>query len=202
LFFVEVALCGVFFAMGYLIGRNSTRTSLATGGDSSAAGDSASGQRQQAEPPRDPAAQPDASSARAEDAPMPPGIETRPAQDGAGAATLSAEPEPKRAAPVVSKPASPVVRTVVPAVLPGVVPASLLEAGASYLQVAALQQRADADNVIRTLREQSLPAMMAQNPKDGLFHVLVGPYHQIAQVGEAKAKLKMLGFANAFVQRQ
>ena len=32
LFFVVVALCGVFFAMGYLIGRNSTRTSLATGG--------------------------------------------------------------------------------------------------------------------------------------------------------------------------
>src|SRR5579862_6859343 len=79
LFFVVVALCGVFFAMGYLIGRNSTRTSLATGGDSSAAGDSASGQRPQAEPPRDPAAQPDAISARAEDAPVPPGIETRPA---------------------------------------------------------------------------------------------------------------------------
>jgi len=29
----------------------------------------------------------------------------------------------------------------------------------------------------------------------------VGPYHQTAQVAEAKAKLKTLGFANAFVQK-
>jgi hypothetical protein len=30
---------------------------------------------------------------------------------------------------------------------------------------------------------------------------LVGPYHQTADVADAKARLKSLGFANAFVQK-
>ena len=36
LFFVVVALCGVFFAMGYMIGRNSTKTTLGTDAASAA----------------------------------------------------------------------------------------------------------------------------------------------------------------------
>jgi Flp pilus assembly protein protease CpaA len=31
LFFVVVALCGVFFAMGYMIGRNTSKVALLTG---------------------------------------------------------------------------------------------------------------------------------------------------------------------------
>ncbi len=75
------------------------------------------------------------------------------------------------------------------------------EAGATYLQVAA-QHRADANNLVKTLREQNLPAVVAASSKEDLFRVLVGPYHQTAQVAEAKDKLKALGFANAFVQKQ
>src|SRR5437764_12272500 len=80
LFFVVVALCGVFFAMGYLVGVNSAKAPLANGGDSTSAAGAASGQRPQPEPPRDDAssasAHPDASSA-----PSPPGVQTRPALD-------------------------------------------------------------------------------------------------------------------------
>jgi len=65
-----------------------------------------------------------------------------------------------------------------------------------------LQQRSDADNLMRTLREKELPAVVSQNTKDGLFRVLVGPYRQTVQVAEAKEKLKTLGFANAFVLKQ
>jgi cell division septation protein DedD len=81
-------------------------------------------------------------------------------------------------------------------------PAAAVEPGASYLQVAALQQRVDAENLIRTMHEKELPAIVAPNAKDGLFHVLVGPYHQTVQIAEAKEKLKVLGFANAFVTKQ
>jgi cell division septation protein DedD len=75
------------------------------------------------------------------------------------------------------------------------------EAGASYLQVTALP-RADADGVVKTLRDQSFPTILAASSKDGLFRVLVGPYHQTSQLADAKARLKAIGFGSAFVQKQ
>jgi cell division septation protein DedD len=74
------------------------------------------------------------------------------------------------------------------------------ETGAMWLQVTALKQP-DADNLVKTLREQSFPAVVAASSKPDLFRVLVGPYHQTSDVADAKAKLKGLGFANAFVQK-
>jgi cell division septation protein DedD len=54
---------------------------------------------------------------------------------------------------------------------------------------------------VKTLREQKLPALLADSSKPDLFRVLVGPYRQTADVADAKARLKALGFANAFVQK-
>ena len=75
------------------------------------------------------------------------------------------------------------------------------DADGTYLQVTALR-RSDADNLVKTLREQNFPAIVAESPKADLFRVLVGPYSQMAQGADAKARLKALGFANAFVQKQ
>jgi cell division septation protein DedD len=72
--------------------------------------------------------------------------------------------------------------------------------GGAYLQVGAVS-RVDAENLVRTLKEQKLPALMSESPKKGLFRVLVGPYRQTADLAEAKSRLKALGFDNAFVQR-
>lgn len=184
LFFVVVALCGVFFTMGYVVGSHATKMAMATGGDTAApagsAAETSTGQRRQqdAEAPRETQAEPSPTSSTE---PPAPGVDTKPALDTpAPGAAPSAAPAP---APATST---------APA-------AATLEAGAQYLQVAALQQRADADNLIRTMHEKDLPAVVSQNPKDGLFRVLVGPYHQTVQVAEAKEKLKTLGFANAFV---
>jgi cell division septation protein DedD len=69
-----------------------------------------------------------------------------------------------------------------------------------WLQVAALRHD-DAAKLVRTLKEQDFPARLADSPKPDIFRVLVGPYRQTAQVADAKAKLKSLGFANAFVQK-
>jgi cell division septation protein DedD len=183
LFFVVVALCGVFFAMGYLIGRNSTKgivASAPSGEDGSAANAAPAASAPVAPTPADtapstqiPAAADNAGGPEAQ----PAGIQTQPARDTPG--QPAAAPAPVAAAGA----------TVTP------------EAGATYLQVAA-QHRADADNLVRTLREQNLPAVVAASSKEDLFRVLVGPYHQTAQVAEAKDKLKALGFANAFVQKQ
>jgi cell division septation protein DedD len=190
LFFVVVALCGVFFAMGYLIGRNSTKGVVA--GVGNAPEETASNSTTTAAAP--PAATPaDASSPESAAAAQNPAeAETQPA---GVATTQPARDTPGEPAPATSAPASaPASKQAVSAV---VTP----EAGASYLQVTALR-RADADNLVRTLREQSLPAVVAASSKADLFRVLVGPYHQTAQIADAKDKLKALGFANAFVQKQ
>lgn len=178
LFFVVVALCGVFFAMGYMMGRPSGKQ-LAAIPETNPAAQSApapeQSQSQEAEPPREtapPEAQPSAPADTSANTP-PPATQTQPAHD------------------VPNAPSAPAAAAAAPAVP---------ETGATYLQVTALR-RSDADNLVKTLKEQNFPALLADSSKPDLFRVLVGPYHQTADVADAKARLKALGFANAFVQK-
>jgi DedD protein len=198
LFFVVVALCGVCFAMGYIIGRNSSKPAAAADAPQPQA--AAPAHAQDTEPPRQtseaasdagsaspaaqgpaqvsPAAQPsDSPAAVSNGAPANDPVVTRPGRDVA---------QPARATEAETSPVS-----TSPAPQPG---------GGSYLQVGAVS-KVDAENLVRTLKEQKLPAMMAESPKRGLFRVLVGPYRQTADLAEAKSRLKTLGFDNAFVQR-
>jgi len=175
LFFVVVALCGVFFAMGYMVRGNSLKGSLSTTDDSSAASQAATIKRQQPEPPRETgdAPAPEAATPTTEGAPP---DSTHPAEDAAAAPGLP----PEETKPIKTEPQ---------------------ENGATYVQVVALG-RADAEATVRTLREQHLPALLAASSKEGLFRVLVGPYHQTVDVADAKARLKTLGFSNTIVQKQ
>jgi len=171
LFFVVVALCGVFFALGYMVRGSSLKSSAATADNPTAAGVSPSDtvKRQQPEPPT---AEPPAQTA--ETAPE----STRPAQDA-----------PPTTAPLPAAPAPDASSVTTP------------EVGASYVQVGALA-RADAEATVRTLREQHFPALLAASSKEGLYRVLVGPYHQTTDVADAKARLKALGFSDTIVQKQ
>ena len=189
LFFVVAALCGVFFAMGYMLGRKGEKPAVASPEASAAPATNASSispspapQAKDAEPPRETV--PDETSP-AEAAATDASQTTAPATAAAGKSTTSPAPETP-AASVQTKPA--LDTPVTP------------EAGATWLQVTALR-RADADNLVKTLREQNFPAAVASSSKPDLFRVLVGPYHQTADVADAKARLKALGFANAFVQK-
>jgi cell division septation protein DedD len=177
LFFVVVALCGVFFAMGYMMGRPSAKTPLANPEASQtpavAAPEVQQQVQQQSEPPRETTEV--AKPAPADPQPQPAPIETKAARD---------TPPP----PVAAAPEAPAAGVSVP------------QEGATYLQVTALL-RSDADKLVKTLREQNFPALVAESSKPDLFRVMVGPYHQTADVADAKARLKALGFANAFVQK-
>jgi cell division protein FtsN len=189
LFFVVVALCGVFFAMGYMVRGNSLKGSLSTppAADSNAA-PADPVKRQQPEQPSAtepvPASDVPPSTAPATSDPQAagaPAAETRPAQD---------------------TPASPIAAPMSVAAKPEERPAGVTDGGSIYVvQVAALA-RADAESTARTLREQHLPATVASSSKEGLFRVLVGPYHLTTDVANAKARLKTLGFADTIVQKQ
>lgn len=183
LFFVVVALCGVFFAMGYMIGRNTAKpvsSSLegsAPAAVSAAAPQAAAPQTQNTEPPQTAAAE--------TELPNPSEVEVQPAANLVNAKAQTST----STAPVQS------VSTQAAHDIP-----SVPEAGATYLQVTALR-RADADNLVKSLREQNFPAVLAESSRPDLFRIMVGPYHQTADVADAKARLKALGFANAFVQK-
>jgi cell division septation protein DedD len=178
LFFVVVALCGVFFALGYMIGRNTSKLSAANLEGSAAAAaapaQAPARQSQDAEPPRE-------TAGGETELPNPAPADVQPA-----VGTLDAKPQATATVPV---------KTVAAQDVP-----AAPEAGAMYLQVTALR-RADADNLVKTLREQNFPVVLADSSKADLFRVMVGPYHQNVDVAEAKARLKSLGFANAFVQK-
>ncbi len=178
LFFVVVALCGVFFALGYMMGRPSGKPLAAIPETAAAAPASSAPQTQEPEPPRE------TTQAEVQGG----------AQTGAPAAPADNEAQPQSPPPATETRAA---RDVPASVAPA---PTVPEAGATYLQVTALR-RTDADNLVKTLREQNLPALVADSSKPDLFRVLVGPYHQTADVADAKARLKALGFANAFVQK-
>jgi cell division septation protein DedD len=179
LFFVIVALCGVFFALGYMMGRPSGKQVVATPDTSAAStpGGTVSPipppqDSPQSEPPRE-TAPADVQPTPADSQPQTPSTHTQAAHDVPPAAT----PAPTPAAATATR-----------------------EEGATYLQVTALG-RNDAASLVKTLKEQNFPALLADSSKPDLFRVLVGPYHQTADVADAKARLKALGFANAFVQK-
>jgi cell division septation protein DedD len=181
LFFVVVALCGIFFGLGYMIGHNTSKASLA-GGDTgsvpaTAAAASEVPQSAESEPPREIADTPPsttASTVPADVSPTPVPVSTNP------------ETSPSRAPAIAAKTAP--EKTSVP------------QPGATYLQVTALR-RVDADKLVKTLKEQNFPAVIAESSKPDLFRVLVGPYHQTSDVADAKSRLKSLGFANVFLQK-
>jgi cell division septation protein DedD len=157
-----------------MIGRNTSKPATATAeGTSPVPVAAGAAPVQESEPPRETAAS---------DVPQT-AVDT-PSVTAPATPASSAPPDPEpvtKTRPVTEAPAVPV-------------------AGATYLQVTALR-RDDADKLVKTLREQNFPALLAESSKPDLFRVMVGPYHQTADVADAKARLKSLGFANAFVQK-
>lgn len=173
-FFVVLALCGVFFALGYMIGRNSSKTTV-LGSDTGTTGSTAATvspmpRNQDSEPLR-----------VSETAPVP--------VPAAADVPAPARTEPVSEAPRENSARETPVREI-----------AAPEAGALYLQVTALR-RGDAENLVKTLREQNFPALLAASSKPDLFRVMVGPYHQTALVADAKARLKTLGFGDAILKK-
>ncbi len=181
-FFIVVILFGVFFTMGYIVGRNSApspkmaaEATAAQPAPASAAPAPTPPARPESAPPGAEAVKPaETSAVQSAEAPAsggqtPPAPQTKAAEappapasaaDASGGAAVVAEPEP----------------------------------GQTYLQVMAVK-RPEAEAVVRTLKDKGFPAVLAPAPdKKELFRVLVGPYSDAAATGKAKAELENAGF--------
>jgi|SRR5580692_2982361 cell division septation protein DedD len=176
-FFIVVILFAVFFVMGYIVGRNSTPQVAAN-------------RDQPGSAPSNTRPQPASGTAPASQNPP---AATEPPKDDADK-PLGSEPQPatQAAQPPAAKPVTPA--PVAPPAAANVEPAP----GETYLQVTSVKQDI-AETVAKTLKDKGFPAVLSPGPT-GKTRVLVGPYTDLAKLGQAKAELERLGFS-PFVKR-
>ena len=209
IFFVATLLCGVFFAMGYVVGGNSAKSAVAAAsGDAPAT--PAGGQRDEPGAAL-PAQQTTAASQTATD------TGANPMGGDSGAQLPSPEPalkdnpaaaQPPTSAPVaavVPPPPAPISKTA-PAPLPATntevtVYVSVPEKGARYWQVTATPRPA-ADGLVQLLRDRHLPAILAESSNPKLYEVLVGPYRSDKPMADAKTKLIEIGGFDGLIQKK
>jgi len=188
-FFIIVILFGVFFTMGYVVGRNSTPGVSAS---------SSGAQRPEAPPATTPT-----QSAASQPASAPPKEEAKEAEpaDTKPVETKPVETKPPETAPVAppekppAKVEAPAHRAAAPkpAAKSGGAVAVNPGPGNMYLQVMAVEQP-QAGVVMDTLKQKGFPVVLAQSPTPSLFRVMVGPYTDAASVGKAKVQLENAGF--------
>jgi|SRR5579883_2962532 len=176
-FAIVVLLFGVGVAMGYILGQNSPKSAKL---QQDAAQTSLAEQRPQ---PAAPAAQPPQQASS-----------PTPASDTAPAGSDTAAQAP--ATPQTQPATQPVRESGAPAAAQAPAEAATSGLGepppGSYWQVMALPQ-ADAEGVVRTLKEQGFPALLSPGTKN-LTRVLVGPFKDTQSMGKAKTQLESAGF--------
>lgn len=190
-FLVVVILLGIFFSMGYIVGRNS---SPLTASDSHSGGSGKpivvdSSQHPPAPLPEEPAsptvATPAVPTPTTEEAP-PIKEKPSPTQGSAPAKTEPPKVEPKRPVetkPVETKPAATeTARARVGEPAPGL-----------YLQVVATS-RADAEIVSESLLKKNFRSLVAPIPDSTLNRVLVGPFKDPAEMADVRIRLEGAGF--------
>jgi len=171
-FFIVVILLGVFFTMGYIVGRNSgTATAELTPAP--------------VVDGRLPATEAPAKTPEPSPAPAAP-TETAPQQPAPATPATEREPEPTKREPKSE---------------PRVVSGSHPAAGQTYLQLAATSQH-EADIMVDVLRKKKFHAMAAEiDEKPGTFRVLVGPITD-STANKMRADLQGEGFpGNAAIRR-
>jgi len=163
-FFIVVILLGVFFAMGYIVGRNSS-----------------------------PVTGPEIATRRPESKPLvetPPQQRESPAPEAPKATASQQGPAVTPAAQPAARPepiSAPVKQTA------RVDSSAQPESGKTYLQLSAIDHDA-AEIMVELLRKKNFPAITAEVPeKPGVFRVLVGPVAE-ADVNKIRADLQNASF--------
>ena len=187
IFFAIVALSGVFFALGYIVGRNTLSPSAA-----SALADPASAESGAKPSPMPPAAYYLRATPPAAPVPEEPGVLAPELQFDR---TLSGQAPDAR----LESPESGSVSGVSPAGPglardPNQLVATVPAPPGILVQVSALTRQQDAETLVQLLREKNLPVMVTTGTGDALYHVVIGPYQSDADAQQVKRLLEEDGF--------
>jgi cell division septation protein DedD len=192
-FFIVVILLGVFFTMGYIVGRNSAplvsdASSTPRPDTKALAGDA----------PTQPIDNPPAEAPPLQKDP----IETAPQQ-----APAKAEPEPEPVKPTAksAKAAKADTKSSAKASKAEPKPAAASNrviSGQMYLQLAATSQH-EADIMVDVLRKKGFKSLAAEiEERPGTFRVLVGPVTDAGTTNQMRSDLQSAGFpGNAAIRR-
>jgi cell division protein FtsN len=187
-FFVVVVLLGVFFTMGYFVGKNTATAGFNSGSSAASGGDrpDPAGKPLDSGTPASSAPPPDSTTAATDPHSSAPAAPETSAPSTPVAPPVDTKPETKPAAPPTDRPSA----EAAPADKEAMAEPSSEQ---KYLQVSAVR-RPDADNMVKVLRERGFPALLGESSKQGLYRVLVGPFKTTTELGHAKADLKAKGF--------
>jgi DedD protein len=179
LFLGVVLLCGVFFTLGYVMGRNQFGGSVHAAESASRNASSAKSREteQPAATPENPFPDKKDNDHLWSDSPT-----KSPVTSNAPTKPNSATPVPTSKPPVTdSKPAQHYQTPVPPK--PGIL-----------LQVAALRRQSDALEMAEAIQQKKLPGFVVTPGPDNFYRVQVGPYQDMAAAEAAKRALEQFGF--------
>jgi DedD protein len=200
-FFGMVVICGVFFSLGYLVGKGSSQAGAPVMTDSAANSNLIVSGGNKPAPgrlaPADPAAANNAAST------PDPATETASASDPGYQKALQqkdANPQLTPETPKVEAPVKVDEKKAAAATLKTVAP-ELAAAGTGFMvQVAAVSKQEDADALVKALRKKEYPVFIVSQPNSNLFHVQVGPFAQQKDAENMRAKLAGDGY-NAILKK-
>ncbi len=171
LFFGLVALCALFFGLGFSMGRSATKPVASEAAASPA----------RVVTPRSSSE----TSTKTADLSFYKTVEQKDANPqltpADASSTSTTAPTSAAAPPATSSSAPPD-----PTNLPG--------AGSYYVQVAAVSKQEDAEALVDALKKKQYPALTASGTSDKLFHVQVGPYGEVKDAEAMRAKLIADGY--------
>ncbi len=195
-FFGMVIICGIFFSLGYLVGKGSSQAGApvmtdsaansnisTSGGIKPAAGHMASTDAAAAKPcaDGDTGCNPATGGENA-------AISTVPANDAAAKdATLDTKTNP--AVVDATKGSATAAKNVAPELSSA--PQSLT---GFMVQVAAVSKQEDADALVKALRKKEYPVFVVTQADNKLFHIQVGPFAQQKDAEAMRAKLASDGY--------
>ncbi len=192
-FLIVVILLGVFFSMGYIVGRNSSPTTESARNEKPKADQDSDSSGSTPDTPAD-----QSSTSPATDSNTPPPIDNVPpaAPPQATKPAQSQPPAPAPAKVVKSKPS--------PSPAPQSRPVESAAAGepssGQYWQVVATA-RPDAEIIAEALGKKGFHVVLAPAPKDGIFRVLVGPLADASTLAQTRTGLESAGFKNPIMRK-
>lgn len=201
-FFIVVVLLGVFFTMGYIVGRNSAPVGVETA--------------TRRDKPID-LGSPSPTGSAVQPSPVKPAEGGTPLSPGQVEVTVTQPPQPVETRPVAEtprppaevpkpKPAEPVKAAEARPPRPEPVNASPAAprvtepSTGTYLQVSAVR-RPEAEALAEILLKKGFRAVLTPSPRDGIFRVLVGPLRDAAEISKTKTDLEGAGMKSPFVQK-
>lgn len=199
-FLIVVILLGVFFSMGYIVGRNAGASSPTTTASNTGkpivvehptpTSQTPAAPAQEPAAPESKAAPPDNAGTHPERAATPQPVTPAPVKTAPAAKDNKPSPMP----PPSQTAAAPAPAAAAPARVTGEPPSG------DYWQVVATS-RPDAEIISEALNKKGMHSILAPAPKEGVFRVLVGPLKGTAAQGQMRADLEAAGFKNPILRK-